>query len=85
MVTLIMLLIAGSVVNWLGLGTSSIGLLSLSGVPARLNWVTPAPGNWFTAVPSSNKPTCEEISPAFVASISPFTGGKYQGTVTCNG
>src|ERR1700754_3746637 len=67
-VTLIIVGIGGKVVNALGLGTTEMGLFSTSGVPARLNWVTPAPGNWSTAVPSLYSWMLEEISPVCVGS-----------------
>jgi hypothetical protein len=40
-----MLEMVGNVVNAFGLGTALIMMLSVSGVPARLNCVIPAPGN----------------------------------------
>src|SRR6185503_13812895 len=64
----IILGILGNVVNALGLGTAEIGWFSTSGVPARLNWVTPAPGNWSMAVPSLYSWMLPERSPVCVAS-----------------
>jgi len=67
-VTLIIFGIGGKVVNAFGFGTTEMGLFSTRGVPARLNWVTPAPGNWSTAVPSLYSWILEEISPVCVGS-----------------
>src|SRR5688572_20796680 len=73
-----MSLIAGNVVNALGLGTAWIGLLSSSGVPARLNCVMPAPGNWSSAVPLSYNPMLVDISPFTDGSTPLFTEAKNQ-------
>ena len=55
--------IAGKVVKAFGFGTAEIGVLSAKGVPARLNCVTPAPGNWSVAVQLLNRPMLFERSP----------------------